>query len=475
MPGNATEMSEVEELRRILVGLNASRLDVLSGEVTDLRDLITDRDALAALLAPTLADTMRQAIQDNRAEMIEALYPVIGQTVVRAVSEAIQDLARSVDARLRPSATPRGIARRLQARATGVSDEELALRDVLPFEVEEMFLIHRASGLLLRHLSTHPGAAADRDLVSGMLTAIRDFVSDAFGRGQQGELEAIQYGDRRILIEVAESVYLAVVVKGVEPPGFRAALRERVIGVQSRYGFLLRSYQGDATTFAAVDPTLNELRSYPPPAKEVEPSGLSANQRRALLGLAAVLGLCLIVGCVAAVRVVRLAFRPFPTAAPVIVYVTAPAEPTTALTLTPLPAAIATVSATSTATATASPTAQPTATATASPTDTPTASPTAEPTATATATATATPAPTATVASPAALPAPGDRVTPAIYTNVRAGAGLEYAVVGVAPPAAPLVIEAISPNGFWYQVTLSNGVTGWISAGFVTLLPDLSP
>ena len=61
----------------------------------------------------------------------------------------------------------------------------------------------------------------DRDLVSGMLTAIRDFASDAFGRASEGQLDTIEYGGA-ILIEAAQHIYLAVVGKESSRPVLRA-------------------------------------------------------------------------------------------------------------------------------------------------------------------------------------------------------------------------------------------------------------
>ena len=114
------------------------------------------------------------------------------------------------------------------------------LRDALPFQVAEIFLVHRESGLLLLHSVAGPiadpalpTAEDNADLVSGMLTAIRDFAQDAFGRGQEGQLDEIQYGNRRILIEACQHVYLAAVVDGIEPAGFRAKLRERTVEVEN--------------------------------------------------------------------------------------------------------------------------------------------------------------------------------------------------------------------------------------------------
>ncbi len=159
-PSPAAQPQDLEELRRILLGEEQGRLAELGLTVADLQQLLADKEALAAIIAPSLEAALRDEIQQRREEMIEVLYPIIGQTVVRAVREAIQELAVAVDARIRTSVAPRSIARRIRARVTGVSDAELALRDALPFQVVEVFAIHRASGLLLRHV-TLTGPAAE--------------------------------------------------------------------------------------------------------------------------------------------------------------------------------------------------------------------------------------------------------------------------------------------------------------------------
>ena len=146
----------LEALREILFGRYRQQMAELEAELDDLERRISDEDALAAIIAPVMGDAIRRKIRDARDEMIEALYPIIGQAVVRAVSEAIRDLARTIDARMRTTFNLRTIWRRLQARVSGVSGAEMALRESLPFEVAEVFLIHRETGLLLWHVSRDP-------------------------------------------------------------------------------------------------------------------------------------------------------------------------------------------------------------------------------------------------------------------------------------------------------------------------------
>lgn len=171
----------LETLRDILFSDSQRRIVELEGEVTDLERRLADKDAFVAMITPVLGSAIRRSIRDAREEMIQALYPIIGQTVVRAVSEAIRDLARTLDAQMRTSFDLPAVGRRIQARVSGVSSAEMTLREALPFNVAEVFLIHRESGLLLWHLSRDPATAHDSDLISGMLTAIRDFVEESFG------------------------------------------------------------------------------------------------------------------------------------------------------------------------------------------------------------------------------------------------------------------------------------------------------
>ncbi|MBE2234509.1 MAG: SH3 domain-containing protein [Anaerolinea sp.] len=433
-PSPAAQPQDLEELRRILLGEEQGRLAELGVTVDDLQRLLADKNALAAIIAPSLEAALRDEIQQRRDEMIEVLYPIIGQTVLRAVREAIQDLARGVDARVRMSLAPSALLRRLRARASGVSGAELALRDALPFEIAEVFVIHRASGLLLRHVTPNGPAAGDRDLVSGMLTAVRDFAADAFGRGQHSELDAIHYGQQRILIEAAEHVYVAAVVEGIEPAGFRAELRDLAITVEIRYRHLLRQYHGDAAPFAGLDAALAGLGSGGRYRIGVIP--FTGRQKRFMAGAGVLVIACLLALCLGGWWLVQAVNRPQPT--PLVIYVTAAAAPPSA----------------ATPTATAAPSATPTATAL--------------PAATATATATALPA--VTVAA-APSPTPVARVAVVdVRANVRAGPGLQFPIKTVAAPGDSFDLVAQTRDQAWVQVCcLFDGSSGWIAAAY--LLP----
>lgn len=435
--------ASLEALREILFSRYRQRIDELEIELDSLERRITDPDRLVAVIAPVLGDAIRRKIRDARHEMVETLYPIIGQTVVRAVSEAIRDLVRTIDAQMRTSFDVQAIGRRWLARSRGVSSPEMMLRESLPFNVTEVFLIHRETGLLLWHISRDPDASPDSDLISGMLTAIRDFVKESFGRGEEGQLDEIQYGDRSILIEAAEHVYLAVVVEGVEPPGFRAEMRERIIEISHAHEPTLRQYDGDPSPLAPVEKPLESL------VTASKPPELSATQKRILAGAAGLLAVCLLGVCAAGGWAWQAA-RVTPTPVAVVV------EPTA----TPSP--------------TFTPTATPTATPTLTPTFTPTSTPT--PTFTPTPTPTFTPTPTATV-TPTPTPAP---VVGMMTGNVwlrEEPSGSSARLGIILEQGQPVEILAVSGN--WFRVRWAPQrqaeVIGWAPAAWVGVLDTIPP
>lgn len=301
-------------LSEILLGQYRERLGQLNAELSDVEATLRaiegrmeDKDALVDLMTPIIASAIGTSIKESQESMVEALYPIMGRLVTRAVAEAMRDLVRSVDLQMRNTFTVQGIGRRLEARARGISLAELTVRAALPFRIVEVLLIHRESGLLLRHVSHDGEAFGDSDLVSGMLTAIRDFAQDTFGPSEDGQLNEIQYGDHRIIIEVAEFIYMAVVVQGFEPRQFRDEVREVLIHIQWQVQRDVRSYDGNAARFAEVDSQIRGLMQTAEAAAGSEPVHYDLSfvmqqitalphppVRVVLMGLLAIVALCLV-------------------------------------------------------------------------------------------------------------------------------------------------------------------------------------
>ncbi len=443
-----SRLEEIEDLRRVLLKPEAL-VDKISPVIAEVLEeqIANSGDEIAQAIAPVIGEALRRQIYQAREDIIDALYPVIGQTINKAMGEAIQELARTVDERVRRGFRPQETVRRWQARLRGVSEAEYRLRAALPFAVREVFFIHRESGLLIHHLSSAPETLSDRDLVSGMLTAIRDFAREAFGRGESGELGAIEYEAQQILLEAGGAAYMAAVVDGVPPSGFREEIREALTIIQEEHYVSLKEFDG--TDEELIKKTEKVITSSPikPASSSTSREPLSPFQRFIMFAMMLMIVLPPLVGCGWWVwhveySLVSLA-RPTPTNTP-----------------TPTP--------TPTATYTPTPTSTPTNTPTPTPTNTPTNTPTP------TSTPTNTPTPTST-------PTP----TPSPYTGVIVGnVYLRNAPNGKnAGMIVPLgsSVEILAQYDNWYKVhALLPGepeveVTGWVPARWITLLKPVPP
>lgn len=408
----------------------------LTPEMSNLirRTIHDSSDEMAEAIGPVMGEAIRVQIRDSRTDMVEALYPVIGETVQRSISEFAREFQRNIDQRLKSPFGPRGFLHRLGARLRGVSASELAMRGAFPFLIREIFLIQHGSGLLLAHSSLGGEDDGDSDLVGAMLTAIRDFVRDSFGRDEahEQELDSITYGDLQIQVVSEKYAYLAVVYEGVEPEGFRAGMRELLSELHVRYGSVFRDYDGDLALLPNLPYQLDEF------AENVsyrgEPEKLSSRQRWTYIGFLTILVLFIGLGCF----YLRFTIALLPVAFP-----GSSATPTLTFTVTPSP--------TNTATATPTYTPSPTVTPSVTPTLTP------SPTATLTLTDTHTPSVTPTPSTSLAV-ARGD-----VWVRVAPDEGA--ATIGTVRQSE--LVEVLSIYGTWAQIPWqapgSSLRTGWVS------------
>ena len=277
--GNAVEDDGLELLRDLLfdeyrqqimmmrneVTRLQAELDALETQIQDKEALLStitpviagairtnineSRDEMIEALTPVIAGAIRTNINESRDEMIDALYPIMGRLVQRSVTEAMRDLVQRIDQQMRRTLNLKAMWKQFKARLRGVSSAEMVMRDALPLDVEQIFLIHKESGLLLLHLSASGKTDDDSDIISGMLTAITEFTEDAFGRREEESLNEIQYGDRSILLEAAHLVYIAIVINGFESSEFRNQMREIMIAIEHRHAAALHHYDGDDSRF----------------------------------------------------------------------------------------------------------------------------------------------------------------------------------------------------------------------------------
>ena len=258
------------ELRTLLVGPEQRQLRALQTRLEDpavqARDvsrvlaaaveLRTNDPHLKRALAPTIEDAISASVRRNPRPLADALFPIIGPAIRKAIATTLSGMLESLNTTLEHSLSWRSLKWRLDARRTGKSFAEIVLLNTLVYRVEQVFLIHRPSGLLLQHV-TAPGAPVqDPDLVSAMLTAIRDFVGDSFKVREDEGLQTLKVGELSVWVEQGPHALVAVVVRGTAPPALRATLQQALESVHAQYSDLLESFAGHAARFEGARPLL---------------------------------------------------------------------------------------------------------------------------------------------------------------------------------------------------------------------------
>jgi OOP family OmpA-OmpF porin len=262
---------ELTELRELLFGGERRQIDELrrrldTTELTHeelaekLPQAIVQRAArdrqLAIALAPTVESAISESVRRNPNEIATAIFPVLGPSIRKAIAETMAGLVNTINRAIEHSFSPQGIRWRVESWRTGVPFAQIVMRHSLVYRVEQVFLVHAETGLLLAHVPE--GSSDDADLISGMLTAIGDFVNDSFEPKQTGELRAFAAGDLTVLVEPGPQAYLAAVIRGQPPETLPLKLQTTVETIHLQWSNPLEAFHGDCAAFATTRPLLEE-------------------------------------------------------------------------------------------------------------------------------------------------------------------------------------------------------------------------
>jgi outer membrane protein OmpA-like peptidoglycan-associated protein len=213
---------------------------------------------LKRALAPAIEEGIAALVRRDPKQLADALFPAIMPAIRRAIATTLSGMLESVNRTLEHSLSLRSIKWRITALRTGKSFAEIVLLNTLLYRVEQVFLIHRKTGLLLQHVKAGPASVQDADLVSGMLTAIRDFVGDSFRVAEGESLDTLHVGDLSVWVEQGPYAILAAVIRGTAPADLRATLQETLESLHAHFADELRAFDGDASRFADARPLLEE-------------------------------------------------------------------------------------------------------------------------------------------------------------------------------------------------------------------------
>ena len=257
---DSADHDSFSELRSLLVGPERRELKALQAQLHDpslqTRDVsrvLPDAIALRAndpqltkALAPSVESALTASVRRDPRPLADALFPVMGPAIRKAIAHALASMMESLNRTVEHSVSWRALQWRWTAVRTGKPFAEIVLLNTLEYRVDQVFLIHAETGLLLQQVWADAGAARDADQVSAMLTAIRDFVRDSFKTRDGDTLDALRVGDLSVIVEQGPHAMLAGVVHGTPPNTLQDVFKDALERIHRQFGEELRTFSGDA-------------------------------------------------------------------------------------------------------------------------------------------------------------------------------------------------------------------------------------
>lgn len=297
---NIRNNSEWEDLKKLLVGEERELIDkilyrldtdqIYASEVGKILPealrIASERGSrLSEVLIPILEQAFRESVKRNPNILAEALYGLIGPAVRKSVSESLKNLMQTFNAALKNVFTFRGIKWRFQSMATGKPYAEIVFLNSVLYKAEQVFLIHKETGLLLNHAKAPDALGQNEDMVSSMLTALQDFARDSFQLEKDESLNSMNVGALTLWIEQSPNAVLAAAIRGEAPESYRRTLQNALERIHKEFGSEIREFEGDVDPFVATEGELSKCLK----SKSVEEEDSKPIYARIAVGLIAAL------------------------------------------------------------------------------------------------------------------------------------------------------------------------------------------
>ena len=233
-----SEVQLMSQLREILLKEDRSTL-------TELQEILNNKSLLSGRVNPIIEEHLdflkhnfpkeyakivdrliEQKLKDSQQQILDIVYPVMGKMITKFVNLQMQQLKEGIDAQINGIFSRQGFVKHIKNRILGVKTSDMLIAAADKPILEEIFVIERDSGLMFGSAALFP--SVNRDVVAGMLTAIKSFVEDAFERDNE-DLEMIQYGTYRILLQNYPFYYFALALSGTISTSESELLRGQII------------------------------------------------------------------------------------------------------------------------------------------------------------------------------------------------------------------------------------------------------
>ncbi len=274
---NDNDQGAMQALRDLIVGPEQEKIEVLETHINEIahpvatvKDIaralpesirlrISEDKSLQHALQPVTEQAIQESVRNNPKPLSDALFPIMGPAIRKSINHTINTMLQSMNQAVENSFSIQGLRWRIQAKRSGKSFAEIVLLNTLVYRVEQVFVIHRESGLLIQHMASDLSMEEDADLISAMLTAVSDFVRDSFASDSDESIDNLRMGKIELLIGQSPHITLALVCRGSIPNDLYTLMDEHLEALQREYGHGFASFEGDTSLFVGIKGMLRPL------------------------------------------------------------------------------------------------------------------------------------------------------------------------------------------------------------------------
>ncbi|WP_395338110.1 hypothetical protein PN836_010660 [Ningiella sp. W23] len=254
---------QIEKLREIIVRPaltehDEQRKEKLRQDVTQVfTQALYDREHLdasvSASLVPHIQKSVKHAMLSQKKEFTNAMFPLVGGLVRKYVTVLLRDFIEKTNQLIENSLSIRGLKWRFNAWRSGIPFAKYVISQTYVYQIEQVLLIHRDTGTLLNAVNHSREDHEDSVLVSAMLSAINDFVSDSFSKdqtNQEQQLDEIKTDELTLLLIQGPSAMLVAAVNGNISPQGKLYLREAMERLHSQFSAQFENFDGNTEDLA---------------------------------------------------------------------------------------------------------------------------------------------------------------------------------------------------------------------------------
>jgi len=269
----------LEDVRRLLLPVERARIERLEQEpltgeevgaaLAEAIDWAEERrpEPIRRALSAPVTRALRGLATEKPEILADLLAPTITSAVLKAVRAAIEKLSQRFDHALAQSLSIEGLRWRMESRRTGMPLAEVVLLRTLVYRVEEVFLLHAETGLVLQHVAQGDVDPRGPDQVAALLSAIESFAGEAFDAGEGG-LRHVAVGDVTLWLDRGPLSTVVAVVRGEASRELDEVLAGAHDRIRAGFSAALASFRGDPSPLAGarseLEACLLERRISPP-------------------------------------------------------------------------------------------------------------------------------------------------------------------------------------------------------------------